>query len=483
MKAPIVGYLPDLDPVTPGIVMDCEAMLPSRRGMKAAPSAISAGIDALAAACYGAAVCTKLDNSYRVFAGTLTKLYEVATSSWSDVTRAAGGDYTMGTSNRWRFAQFGDVTIATNGTDVLQASSSGAFANLTAPKAHCIDTVAGFVMLGGTNEGTYGDQTDRWWCSAYYDHTDWVPDTATQCTTGRLVDTPGPITAVRKLGSNVVYYKGRSMYFGMYRGSPDVWQFQLIPGEIGAASQESVVNIGSEHIFVGYEDIYRFDGSRPVPIGEGIKETFFNDLNKKYRQNVIGMHDFTNSLVYFYYPSASSAAGDIDSCIVYNYRTGKWGRDDRAIEAAMEYLSGQITYANIHAYFPTYADINVSYDSPFWTNTEPLPAIIDTAHTVKVLSGAAGTSTLTTGHIGDDSNYFLLKRVRPRFTIAPTTGSMVNYYKEECTDSFTTDATTTLANGCFDVLRDSAWHRFKFTYTGNVEIPEHDYTIEKTGEK
>lgn len=483
MKAPILGFLPDVDPVTPGILTACSNLIPTTKGMKGAPGEVSGGIDALAATCLGAALCIKLDSTWRVFAGTTTKLYEVSGTTWADRTRASGGDYSTSTDSRWRFAQFGDTTLAVNGADTLQSSNTGVFADVAgAPSANCIDTVANFVMLAGTNEGTYGDQTDRWWCSAINDATDWTTDVATQCTTGRLVNTPGAITAIKRFGTSVVAYKEKSLYLGTYAGPPVVWKFDLIPGEIGAPSQEAVVNIGSSHIFVGYDDFYVFDGTRPVPIGEGIKEWFFADLNKKYRYKIIGAHDPTNSLVYFYYPSTASTSGAIDSCVVYHYKAKKWGVADRAIEAAIEYLTGQITYANIGDYFADYASMPaITYDSPFWTSSAPVVAIIDTTNTVKTLTGASTTSSMTTGDIGDDDLYMLLSRDRPRFSTAPTSATMTNYYRNSAGEAFTTDQTVTLTDGSFDVLRSARWHRLQMDFTGPVEITAHSATLQEDG--
>src|SRR5262245_4102599 len=132
-----VGYAPDVDPKIPGIITDCTALVPSLKGMKGAPTAQTRLLPALASACRGAALLVKLDASTRLFAGAATKLYEAASTSWTDVTRAAGGNYALGTGNTWRFAQRGDVSFATAKSDILQSSTSGAFANnaANAPKA------------------------------------------------------------------------------------------------------------------------------------------------------------------------------------------------------------------------------------------------------------------------------------------------------------------------------------------------------------
>ena len=59
---------------------------------------------------------------------------------------------------------------------------------------------------------TYGQRPDSWYCSALYNQADWVPNIATQCATGRLIDTPGPNTACKALGSNIVIYKGTIVF-------------------------------------------------------------------------------------------------------------------------------------------------------------------------------------------------------------------------------------------------------------------------------
>src|SRR5512137_1761698 len=141
------GFVPDAPETTPGIVTACDNFIPSKRGLRSAFSAAASGYAALAAACVGAASVRKVDGTQRVFAGTAAKLYEQSSGSWADVTRVSGGNYSSGT-NRWRFAQWGDVTIAVNYADTPQYSNgTGAFANLTAmPKAKFVCASNDFIM-------------------------------------------------------------------------------------------------------------------------------------------------------------------------------------------------------------------------------------------------------------------------------------------------------------------------------------------------
>lgn len=466
---PFTGFRPDLDPTTPGIIVNCDDLIPTTKGFKAMPSSVAPALPALAAACVGGAVVSKLDGTTRLIVGTSTKLYEGASTSWTDRSRV--GDYSATTV--WRFCQFGDTTLATNKADVLQASSSAAFADISgAPKASLIDAAAGFVMLAATNDAGFGDSPDRWWCSSYQDATSgtaWTTSVVTQCTSGRLVDAPGPILAMKALGADFVAYKQNSMFIARYVGAPSVFNWLQIPGEIGCWSQEALVNIGSAHVFIGHDNIYEFDGSRPVPIGDEIKEWFFADLSKPYRYLISGLHEKSASRVWFFYPSGTATS--LNAAIVYNYITRRWGKVSLNVEIPIAYLSGLITFDGLGAIYSTFNDLpNVAFDSPFWMQSAQIPSIIDTAHTLQTLTGASAGCSITCGDIGDDTQLSLISRSRPRFIQSPTSGTMTNYYRDNLGDALTTDATTTMNSGKFDVLRNARWHRLKYDFVGDCEI-------------
>lgn len=472
----LIGYGPDIDPRTPGVLTSCTAMVPSLKGMKGAPSAQDVSLPALAAACQGAVVLRQLDNTTRFIAGTATKLYEAGASSWTDRTRASGGDYNLGSDVRWTFAQYGDVSLAASKGDTLQASTSGAFADISgAPKASIVETFENFVLICDTNEATYGDSPNRWWVAARGGHTDWTPAIATQCATGVLTSTPGKIRAARRFGQSCVIYKERGMYVMNYVGQPNIIDVQEVPGNVGAPSHAAVVVVGTpedpRHIFMGFDDFYTFDGSRPIPIGTPLKETVFNELNKSYTHVCMALHDAINSRIYFFYPTASSV--NPDKCVVYQYKTGKWGRDDRSVEAVAEYITQGLAWDDLGSSFSTWHDLpNLSYDSSFWTAGFPVPAIFNTSHRIQTLDGVTGATAFTTGDYGSDEIVILLSRVQPAYLTRPTSGTMTHYHKMSLGDSYTTGTTITMdSQGRFDLMSSARWHRMTFDFTGAVEIP------------
>lgn len=483
---PLLGFTPDIDPTIKGAVVECANFIPTLKGMRSGYSNVSAGIAALAASCKGAAVLKKLDSTSRLIAGTTTNLYEAGASTWNDVSRTVGGAYNGTTETVWRFAQYGNVSLAAQLGDKIQYSvSSGAFENITAaPNAAIVETVGDFVMALKYNDGT--DTPDGWFCSALGDYTDWTPAVSTQCANGRLTSTPGDIRGGKRLGDLIVAYKERAIYIGIYSGPPIIWEWREISNTVGAPCHEVIIPIvteqgGQAHILMGYDDFYYFDGSRPVPIGSPVKEWFFNRVYRAYMHLCKGLHDPFNKRIYWYYPTSGST---LDSCIVYNYATNKWGTDDRTIEAVAEYISAGETYATFEADYSTYAGVpSVSYGSPFWTSATPVASVFDSAHTLNTLTGASGTSSFTIGDIGDDTLFSCITRVNLRYLTTPTSATLTNYYRNTLGESLTMDVATTMASSRFDVIRSARWHRLKHESTGDMEIAAIGVKAEQDGEE
>lgn len=474
------GFSPDLDPSTEGVMLDCNNVIPSPRGVRGAPSAQSAGYAALGSTCKGVAVIRKLDNTKRIFAATSTDIYEGTGGTWTN----RGTGYSATADNLWSFAQFGDATIAAAKTDTMQASTGAGFSAIaTAPKARYIDVSGGFVMAADTNDGTFGDQPDRWWCSAYLAYNDWTPAVATQCVSGRLVDVPGPITALKAFGSGFVAYKNRGMFVANYVGAPAVWSWQQVPGEIGCSSNNVVVNVGTAHVFMGAENFYYFDGSRPQPIGNPLRNWFYAQLNAKYAYKCHGAYDRISGNVWFFYPSNASSDGTCDKAVVYNLYSQMWGKVTIGTEASVQYLTGGVTYDSIGSLYTTWDSLptGVSYDSPYWTAESPSLAVVDTTHTLQTLTASSVSSYITTGNYGDDENFTTITRVRPRFYTAPTSSTFQYMYDLEYGDSFTNGNLVSLADGKYDVLWSSRWHRGQFNMAGDYELAGFQPYFEQSG--
>lgn len=469
----------------------CANVIPTAKGFKAAPSPVSAGYSALSEKGQGAALVRKTDDSGRFFVGTASTLQEGAGGSWTDRTGATLNG--LGGTDRWRFAQFGDTTLAVASTEIVRFIDSGtqfAAATTAAPKASIVEVVNNFVfLLNVTDQGNLYDNAARpngWWCAAKGGYTSWTPSITTEAATGTLQSTPGTITAGRRFGDQLVVYKKRSAYLATYVGQPEIWHFELLPGEAGALTQEVVVNVGDDitpkHVTMGFDNFYEFDGARFTPIGNPIKDTVFAELNRTHDYACQASHDPANKLVRFYYPLASSA--NPERCVVWNYATRKWGREDRQIECVVDYAPSGLTYTQLGSSYSTYDDLpSVAYDIAFASSSSIVPAIFDTTHTLKTLNGASVSSSITFGDIGDDTMYSTLNRARLRFITPPASANLTNYYKDNSGDSWTVDLVTAMANSRFDVLRSARWHRLQVDFNGDHEFTAGEAVVVGDGEE
>lgn len=115
MRVPLTGFAPDLDPTTPGVLTDCDAIVPTVQGLAAAASLAPTGMPALAGTPIGAYSTQLLDGTKRFFATTATTIYEGSTT-WADRSRVGG--YTG--TQRHRFCVFGNAVLASNRSEVIQ---------------------------------------------------------------------------------------------------------------------------------------------------------------------------------------------------------------------------------------------------------------------------------------------------------------------------------------------------------------------------
>jgi hypothetical protein len=481
---PFVGFAPDLPPESPGIFLDCTNILPGINGFSAAPSALDCSLGAVSGPALGFAVTRTLDGSTRTFCGTADKLYEVVTGAWDDKSKVGG--YAIGPDYRWRFAQFGNVTLASSKASTIQSITTGDFADAsgTAPKAAIVETINNQVFAFDIDGMGFGDDATRWACSALGDYTDWTPDIDTQCASGQLLDAPGPITAGRRLGNIIVAYKEQAMYVGQYVGAPLIWDFQRIPGDIGAPSQESVINTGMAHYFIGPDDFYVFDGARPQALNSPLREWFFNNYDQRFAYRICGTFDRINQRVYWWFPTSGSN-GTLTKCVVLNVKTGQWGKVSLTIEFAAEYITPGVTYDQLGSLWATYDDLPtyISYNSPFWKTGSSVVAVFQTDHKAYQLSGVPGESRIITGHYGNLEQFSTVTMVKPRFTQPPTSSTCLYSHANDDESSFTQNLSSTYGSGRYDLLWSARWHKFEFVFNGSTTITGMDVSLTPDGQE
>lgn len=481
---PLLGFSPDVPTTTPGIVLDCTNFIPFEAGLEAAPTP-SAYASALAAECVGADVLTKLDGTRRVFAGTAADLYELSGTTWTNVSRVAA--YTLTGENEWSFAQFGDTSLASSLDCVIQSSSSGDFVDLTAPKAKIIISAlssgGGFVFAFNTIDATYGTSPDRWWCSALNDQTDWVPSVASQCNTGRLIGGDGAITAAIMLGPDrVVAFKSNTLYVGYYVGPETVWAWTEIQ-DFGCVGQNAVVDIGTELFVVGKDDIYLFDGARPVSIASNRIRTWFNNnCSGEYRYKTIAKYDRQKDTVWVWFVGTGSSTGTRDMCLVYHLRTKQWGRADQTIEMALLFSQPTLSFD---------ADTG-TFDAAVGSFNDELPwagvvSVFTSSHVLSTLTGTPGQSNFTLHDIGDDDKVTRLKTARIQYMTQPVSAAMSAFYSMATGGGVNVGAMQSAHDvpsdglNAFPLRQTARWHRLKFSFTGATRVSRYRVPLQEAG--
>jgi hypothetical protein len=342
-----LGFAPDMDPLTPGVVTDCRNFIPTTRGMQAlhAPVFVAGSVfdgpifttERIIA--YGFRAQSETFAQNAEYAATKDALYLRMDrySNWVDITSASK----LYNSGFWTFTNFGTVMIGAEGGEVLQAPSPNVpYALHTLPlistgptKATpiagaptcCIVTSAERFVLAFNGRGGDGD---TWNCSARDDHTSWTLSPATLAAQGRLVEPYGPITAALPMGNDVIAYKSAGAVRGRFvPGDAEVWKWARLPVRIGAASPRAACQLpDGRHAVMNAESCWIFDGTQAVDVLAGKARDWFqlNAANTSYQYGGMAtVYDGITNSVWFTFRQPNEVLATY--ALVYHLSTGKLG--------------------------------------------------------------------------------------------------------------------------------------------------------------
>jgi len=311
-------WLPD-QPANAGSLNDAKNVFPVGIGYGAFPSAedfsnsASENINNIFVAKFGANV--------EVFAGGATKLFklDIATLNLNDVSKVGG----YGGNGTWKFEQFGNVVLACNDTQKIQAwtigvSSTFADVAAAAPIAKDIAVIRDFVFAGNLLGGTEPDKV-QW--SDINDETDWVSG-ATSQSDFQIIPDGGNVQAITGGEFGVVLLE-KSVVRCSYVGSPLFWQFDTISNGLGCLEGNSVARYGNITFFIADDGFYSTDGQTVTNIGlEKVDRWFFSRVDLTQINTISVAIDPVKNLVVWNY-------ADVDGnrrIIIYNWQLGKWSR-------------------------------------------------------------------------------------------------------------------------------------------------------------
>jgi len=227
--------------------------------------------------------------------------------------------------------------MVTDGSAVWSvAGSYGTAEGVTDIKCRTLFYFKNFLLLGGTTEdGNQRPQRIRWSCLG--DITRWKnvenDINQQQAGYGDLTDDVSWVQAMRPLGDYVVVYKERAIQLINYVGGDFVWnKWPAIIGT-GALSSKAFVDLGDEHIFVGNDNIYSFNGRDPAIAGDDVAREFFRILNPDKYELITGFFIEEIPELLFAFVSTTSPDGYPDKAIFYNTDTKAWSIRDLPMTA------------------------------------------------------------------------------------------------------------------------------------------------------
>lgn len=350
--------------------------------------------------CLGAFSGVDASGNVQVFAGTSGNLHKLAGAATAFSAIGKAGGYATAADGFWRFTQFGNLVLAANLNDPLQAfdlTDGAVFADLSAaaPRARYISVVRDWVVVANTYDGLDGPRPQRVWWGAIGDATDWpaIGSTEAQKKQSDFQDLLGDQGWIQGLVGNLgtadaaIFFE-RAIYRMVYAGAPAIFAFQAVEGARGCPAPGSIVQLGSFCFYLGEDGFYQFDGSNSLPIGaQKVDKWFFADLDQTYMRNITAAVDPINKLVFWAYPAAGSVAGKPNRLIMYNWALGRWSVADIDCEMILRTASFGFTLDGLDALGLGLDELPFSLDSRIWTGGKLLLSAFDQAHRLAYFTG------------------------------------------------------------------------------------------------
>lgn len=252
----------------PGIMTVADGVFPLEDGYRPVPSFVTdfSGLPMLSK---GGASFTASDGSAYIIAGTSSSLYKGSIGSWTLIS--AG--FSTPEYGRWRFAQFGDLAIATNGVDPVKKInlSTDAISNLggSPPTFEMLAVVKDFLVGGVRN----GEALEMGW-SAINNAESWTVGEAQS--DAQIMPTGGKITGILSGEFGVVLQRNRISRMD-YVGGNVIFTINEVSSNIGCVTPHSVAQWGRLGFFLSDEGFMMWNGEAPVPIGREIIDREFRE--------------------------------------------------------------------------------------------------------------------------------------------------------------------------------------------------------------
>jgi hypothetical protein len=392
-----------------------------------------------------------------LFAGGQTGLYKYngATLNLDDVSKVGG----YNSSQRWGFAQFGNVVLATNNNTKIQSwtvNSSSAFADVSAdaPTAKYITIVRDFVVVGDV-----GGTSNKVQWSDLNNEANWTSGSTSQADY-QIVADGGNILGVTGGEFGLIFLE-RAVVRMSYIGSPLFFQFDTISRGIGCVAEGSIGQHGNISYFLGEDGFYSCDGNTVQAIGtEKIDRWFYNYADLSKIDTMSCAVDPIKNIVAWNFQSND---GD-RHLLMYNFQLNKWSKGETTTEYIYPLATAGLTLEGLNTISASIDALDNSLDSREYVGGRFLLGGVD-GQKISTFSGSNKTATLQTTDIEVGFNS-VVNLVRPIVANGSSTVKIASRKELDDTVTFGSSVTTS-SEGRAGVRSFGRYHRVEVTPTGN----------------
>lgn len=395
MRYALANWAPDQNVIGAGGLRVAQNVIPALKHYEPFYAAVESG-DALDARPRGLVSYRDEATAVHLYAGDGSKLYERnGDGTWDDVSKLGG--YTATDSTRWRFCQFGDRCIATNGQEGVQytdMSLGGIFANLPGSPgvAQHVAQYSEFVFLGAT--AVSGAELK--WCSIGNSE---VWTAGVNMAGGQRFADGGQIMGLIGGNESLIIFQEKTIRRALFVGPPLIHAITPIEEERGCAAAGSIARVGRMIFFLAEDGFYQLTDAGAVSIGTQFVDAWFKaDAQRDFFYRMSSVIDPYRKLYMVAYASTASA-GQPDSIIIFNWAVKRWSYARVPCELLHPILTQSVTLEDLDAIYGSLDAIPLSLDDPLFAGGVLTLGMMSPDRKLATFSGAALEATFVTDDI------------------------------------------------------------------------------------
>lgn len=438
---------------------------------------LAAVTNALATACKGSFSYRDSDGNVTIFAGTLTKLYKLSGTSWTDVTRASG-DYTTGSDGFWDFVNFGTLVIATNYNDDIQVFDTATdtqFSQLsaTAPRCRRMAIVKNFLVCVDTVDGDGAIGYRVRWSPLADPQGVWTDSITTQADHQDISGGDYSNSFVAQIEEYGVIVQGRSIWRMDYVGGDAIFSINPLYTGRGSLLPRSCISNGKSLFILAEDGWYQLEGGELTGIGDKkIDKYFYSIFDQTNDFNLNVQIDPLNKLLVVAFPTKDAGTASCDMMMLYNWADKKWSQIVENTDCLFSYISTGYNMDNMDSIFPSVDAMPFSLDSRLFTGGKTSLGAFTTTHALGTFTGDTKTALLQTSEIRPNSSGFsivdtVIPYIEGKGTISARLGSRSVLGDDPTWTDFVSQNPYT---GEIDLSVESVFHRAEVQISGSWTI-------------